>query len=140
MKCKINRLVIGAALSPLVGYADNDEECAKFDDLDPNNETAVRLMIREYFLPFYSRHYTPEDMLRIKEAFMYFLTTDNIDWVREFDSLLFPFDLPNEPRNFYLWLWDECFPNTDYRTANPDDYCVIEDYDDLHKNFRFRIN
>ena len=134
-KRKINRLIIGKILSPLAGYADNDDEWPKFDNLNPNDESAMRSMIREYFLPYYHRCYPLESMLALKEAFMYFLSVGNIDWQRECDSLLFPCDLPDDSKNFALWLWDECFPNTDYHIANLEDYYVVEDYDDLHKVF-----
>ena len=90
MKYRINSLTICAALYPLGGYGDYADgewdDWERFANLNPNDESAMRSVIKEYFLPFYARHYTQEDMSLIKEALMYFLTTDNFDWERECTS------------------------------------------------------
>lgn len=59
---------------------------ANFSTLDPRLQSACKLSLR------------------------YVLNASDFNYKREFESLLPPFDCPEEPRNAFLWLWEVLFP------------------------------
>ena len=105
----VNRHYIRVLLEPLGGLADVDDEVDRYASLDTNDEVAVRQVIRTVLVPYFER-IDQESTERIRLALAYGLSDDATRFDRIFNSNLPPFDPPSDPRDFFLWLWDECFP------------------------------
>jgi hypothetical protein len=137
MNHKINKLLLGAALAPLTGWADDDNCYEKFKNINPDDPSTVKQIIKEHFLPFFQKNYCSEGIIKIKEALGYFLSTDDsVDWQREYDRRLMPFDSPKNPKLFFVWLWEELSPNEEYQIYNLDGASVVENYDDYQIIFK----
>jgi len=131
--------MITAAIAPMTGWADVDEYYEKFKDVNPDDVNEVKQIINEYFLPYFKKHYTLEGVIKIKEVLGYFLSTDDsVDWQREFDGSLMPFDSPKNPKLFFVWLWEELFPDEDYQSYTISDVQVVESYKDYQKIFKVK--
>jgi hypothetical protein len=111
---RVNPYFLHTSLEPLSGLADDDEAVTQFRDLDPNNEQEVRSLIRRMILP-HLLTLSPRNLERIKLAYQYYLSKTESNFERVFYSVLPPFDAPDEPRNFFLWVWKEWFPTEDFQ-------------------------
>ena len=40
----------------------------------------------------------------------------------EFNGSLSPFDITDDPRQFWVWVWEVYYPNEDYHITNLNDY------------------
>lgn len=128
--------MVVAALAPLTGSADSDEMYETFKNVNSNDEEEVKSIIKDYFIPFFDQHYSDEGMIKIKNTLRFFLSTDTIDWTREYDSCLMAFDPPNNSKLFFIWLWEVMFPNESYQSGPYDDYCIVTDFDDYQTIFQ----
>jgi len=107
------------------GEADDDEMVKKYWDLNPNNESAVKSIVRSRLLPEYNnRSLLFRD--KIKMALSYALSSGK-NLGGEFDSNLLPFDHPDDPNLFYKWIWEVFFPDENFELSNIDDFEEVED-------------
>ncbi|MDR3198016.1 MAG: hypothetical protein LBU34_09135 [Planctomycetaceae bacterium] len=141
MKKIVNSLFLSMFLYPCAGmadYVDMNHEQAYLLDIDPNNKSQVVDVIQSIFIPYYQSNYSPEELLRMKNALQYYLATNNIDFSQEYNSQLMPFDHPQNAKDFFLWIWETCFPNEHYELSIDDEYIVIthiwEDYKKIRKH------
>lgn len=109
----VNPYFLHTLLEPLTGLADDDDAVAEYADLDPNDGEQVREVIRKLIVP-HARSLTPAVLERVQLAFRYYLTKPSSNFGRVYDSNLPPFDAPNDPRKFFVWVWEECFPEERY--------------------------
>jgi hypothetical protein len=131
-KIKINPWFVHALLSPLAGYADIDVDGVdEYRNVDPNNEMAIKKIIRDVFLPFYKNRNTLEFCEQMKNSLKFYLSTNLFDWERKFNSCLLPFDHPDNPRDFFVWIWEEWHPDERYQISNVSDYSVNDDINEL---------
>ena len=128
-KISVNSLWIDSLLDPLIGGADDDDEVLHFRSLDPNDEAAVRAVIRERLVPYF-RRMNAESVERIERAYRYYLHQPNFPWDHMFPGLLIPFLPPRNPKDFFVWLLDECFPTHDWSLNDPDSYEEVRDIDE----------
>ena len=49
-----------------------------------------------------------------------------------------PFDHPNDPRDFFLWIWEEWFPDENYSLDDLHSYEVVSDLDESTSHLRFK--
>lgn len=132
MKATVNPWYLHVLMDPLAGLADNDDAVLKYRSLDPNSEVAVRLVIRELICP-YLTGINALCLSRVKLAMRYFSATPNFPWDRLYESDLPPFDPPDDPRDFFVWVWNECFPGESIAIDNLDDYEVVRDLDEVNR-------
>lgn len=122
----MNPYFLHMLLDPLTGLADDDESIGCYADLDSNNEACVRDIIRRTIVP-YVEGVSLQCLQGIQLALRLCLTSNIVDFRRVFESTLPPFDPPDDPRLFFLWIWMECFPNESYNISDPENYSVNAD-------------
>jgi hypothetical protein len=96
-------------LLPLGGLADDD--ASELHAIDSSDEAQVRAMIRTHIRPQFEA-FPDYFQFAIKLSLSYFLTSthDLSTFERPLDSLLASeLNTPN-PKDFYLWLWQELVP------------------------------
>lgn len=100
-------------LDPLTGLADDDNEVAYYMSMPPQTEADYRSIINERLKePFYQKEEKEKKVADL--ALRYYLSHPAMDFERVFESILPPFDPPNPPRDFFLWMWEELFESKDY--------------------------
>ena len=95
---------------------------------DPNDEVKVKQFIREYTVSaFESQSDLEKKTTKIDLA--YYLTKSENQaaeecpyWINQFESALVPFDLTDDPRVFWIWVWEVYFPDEDYHLNDLDLY------------------
>ena len=112
-----------------LGQCDVGDECmAPFVGLDGNDRHQMRTMIRNVVLPEF-RKLSDETKAHAKEALAFCLSRPAGKF--SFDRLLRsdcpPFRIPDEPRNYFLWCWQECFPGESYQKEFGDQIKVVDD-------------
>jgi hypothetical protein len=122
----VNPYFLDVPLTPIIGGADIDELTAEYGSLDPNDETAVRQLIRDLVVPFWAT-LGPQIRDRVQLAYCYYLSRPETDFAKVFRSIVAPFRTPSESRLFFLWVWEECCPGDDYRLSSFDDIVVKSD-------------
>lgn len=134
MNQRINRAFLSDILSPLTGGADMDS-LTYLSDLDSNDEAAMKNLISEFFYPLFVENglkYQNE----LKEVLKYYLTTRKISFGELLDSSVLPFDLPDNPIDFYIWMWELFWPNENFFLSDTNNYKEIED---IYEPQRYRI-
>ncbi|MDB5324424.1 MAG: hypothetical protein JWN40_6055 [Phycisphaerales bacterium] len=97
--------------------------------VSPNDEADVKHAVRGYVLPRLQRIESrePGSVERIKASLKYFLNT------RAFpaDELFYegepPFDHPDDPIDYYRWVWDVLAPDEPYAEADLSQYVVTDE-------------
>ena len=117
----VNPYFLHTLLEPITGLADDDSSVQAYAELNPNDESQMRALIREVIVP-HAFSLSGSMTERVKLAYRFYLSKPDANFERVFYSNLPPFDAPNDPRQFFLWIWDECFSGEDFRLANPEDY------------------
>ncbi len=127
-----NIYYVSHMVSDLVGLADKIEDVSHhFENLDPDNEQEIKNVFKEWTKPTFSK-WDDSSKEIAKNSLRYFLSKNDTDWVRVFDASLFPFEHPSIARNFFVWLWEEYFPNEDYHIEDIDNYVVSNDANQTH--------
>jgi hypothetical protein len=117
----VNPYFLHTLLEPLTGLADDDMAVQAYAKLDPNDELQMRAIIRETIVP-HALSISRNAMKRVKLAYKFYLSKPDANFERVFYSTLPPFDAPNDPRQFFVWIWDECFVGEDFRLTNLEEY------------------
>lgn len=95
-------------LWPLSGLGDDDD--SELHDIDSTDEAQLRAMFRTFLRPEFD---SIQNHVRfaVKLSMAYFLTTtrDDTAFARPLDAILASELNTPEPKDFYLWLWDELF-------------------------------
>ena len=120
-----NLYLIGHILGPIGGTADYDQGWEKFKDVNGNNEQSLKKIFQEEILPYFitrGRNYKEQ----FKDTLAYYLSTDRADFSYEFEACLIAFDPPDEPKSFYIWLWEVLFPNDSYKINDEQEF--LENY------------
>lgn len=133
----VNPYWLEVPLDPLAGLADGGEEDLEpFEGVSVDNEPSYRDVIRKRIVP-YINSMNSESITHIKNCIQYYLNKENVPWGRVLDSLLIPFDCPRSPRDFFLWIWEECFPNECWAVDDLSGYVVAADIDAPRLTIRF---
>ena len=111
----VDRIFIVEILQGISFY--DEEQCeAIFSKLNHNDETDVKLVIRYRILPVYymkSNHFKEN----LKNSLKYYLSYEGFDddIFKEIFYLASPaFDLTENSKDFFKWLWDELFEDENY--------------------------
>ena len=118
---KVNPYFLHTLLEPLTGLADDDDAVLRYRGLDPNSDQQVRAIIRETIVP-HAKSLSAKATDKVRLAYKYYLSKVDSKFDRVFYSNLLPFDAPDDPRRFFLWVWEECFPIEDYLMESLDEY------------------
>ena len=123
---QVNPYYLSKILYPFAGMADFDEEVIKYRSLDPNNETEVKKVIEEILKPYFLG-FDHNSQEKIKLTLSFYLTKSSVNFGGIFDSLLPPFESPDNPVDFFIWVWEVFFPNEDYHLDDLDEYTESKD-------------
>jgi hypothetical protein len=124
---QVNPYYLETILHPIAGLADgDDDDIIIYKDLDPNNENEVKRKITEILKPYFEG-FDKDSQEKIKISLSYYLTKSSIDFGAIFDSLLLPFESPENPKNFFIWVWEVFFSKEDYHLNNTDQYIESKD-------------
>jgi len=125
--------LIDALLSPLCGLADDDDSIIQYDALDINSESDVKQVLMNVLLPHYQQMEL-EKQTASKCALAYALLSPQFPFRRTFDSCLIPFDHPEDPKLFFIWLWDVLF-SPDRPALDSNETYVIDDRPEVTYRF-----
>lgn len=132
----VNPEWLDVPLHPLAGLGDSDESAQlPYICLDPNNEQQMRDVIREQFVPFV-RRIDAESVAKMKRAFKYYLSSTGVAWGSVFDAVYMPFEHPGNPRDFFVWVWEECFPGESWQFDDLDRYIVKRDLEEPNRSIK----
>jgi hypothetical protein len=92
-----------ALIGPWGSIADIDELWPRYDSLDPNNEAEMKDIIREDIIPYFQELSNERKESALK-GLRYILSLSDEDINSEWDGILPGFDLPNDPRDLFIWM------------------------------------
>lgn len=122
----VNWHMLNDLMNPLGGTGDIDEKIYQYRNFDNNNEIGVKKIIMQEIKPYYEK--APDAYkTSLKRSLSYFLTTDRIDFGRLYDSCLIAFNHPTNPKDFFVWIWQELFIGEDYYMEIPNNNIEIDD-------------
>jgi len=128
MKAKVNTAFLNYLTGPMNGGADDDDMVKEYIDLDANNELLVKEIIKSRLLPNYLSR-SPIFKKKLKIALSYSLSSTT-HWGSQYDSVLLPFDHPDDPRLFYLWIWEVFFPKERFMIDKCGDFEEVQDFNE----------
>jgi hypothetical protein len=106
--------------------ADDDAISDRYADLNCDDESLVKEIICSELCPAFDA--LPESSrAKAKDALSYYLTTNRINWLDTFNAELLPFKPPSDARQFFVWLWECVFKESNYQFNNPQGVIVIDD-------------
>lgn len=122
----VNPYFLDVFLRPITGLADDDEAVLYYQKIELNSEEQYRALIRDTLVGHFE---SLDDVKKQKSklALSYYLTRQEIDFQRIFDSCLPPFDLPANASDFFVWIWEELFAGEDYIITDSETYKVVAD-------------
>lgn len=110
MRNTVNKFMVKSLLDPLGGSADmDDNDSMKLLSVDGDNEEQVKRVISDHILPYFNLK-SNEYKASAKRSLNYFLHTKSADFGYLYDSCLIAFDHPQNPIQFFVWLWEVLFP------------------------------
>lgn len=135
----VNEVLVEYFLHPLSGGADSDSQYELYKNVDVNDENQIKKIISETIKPEFDSK--PLEFKEIaKRTLSYYLTTDKIEFGGVYDSNLIAFDHPDNPKNFFIWIWEVLFGNESYRMEDWQNYIEVNDYDEplaIMKKYRY---
>lgn len=120
----VNPYLVAAILEPCL-FLESDE-AASIAAVDPEDEVAVRDLVRRLLVPYFLE-FDEKSKALIRDSLGYMLLQGSNKWEALFAMNQCPLALPDPPRKFFEWLWDELF-HANICLAGPiDEYVVKED-------------
>ncbi|WP_040254669.1 hypothetical protein [Psychroserpens mesophilus] len=109
----------------------DSEDCEDvFSDLDVNNESEVKKIIKYRML--INHLIKPETFKEIfKNTLKYYLNKDKVDFEKIYQAGYPSFGLPNEPKFFFIWIWEEFYKGESYILDDLSDYEEYNDHSQL---------
>jgi hypothetical protein len=93
----------------------------------PDDENGTRRIIRLLIKPDFEG-LRPEAQQQLKDSLRYYLTTEEADFYDILDlQYEWPIEPPTNAKDFFLWIWDELFPNQDFTVDRVADWSVSHD-------------
>jgi len=125
----VNPYFLRKLLDPIAGLADDDESVIYYQNMNKNNEVQYRKIIKDILKPYFEG-INEIVQQKSKLALSYYLSKDKFDFESVFESCLPPFDPPEDPRDFFVWIWEELFGDEDYKILNIESY---KENPDIHE-------
>lgn len=110
---QVNPDLIAGLLGPFIGLADDDDAFELYRSLDCNDEGQVKQLIRQHVRKNFNK-YSEKGQNRIKLTLKYALSNNDFPFHDVYYGSLLPFDAPSNPRDFFVWIWEELFPDEDF--------------------------
>lgn len=130
---KVNEWILRSLLDPLGGTADiDDDKSDQLQQIGNNNKAEVKEIIIKHIKPFFESK-SDEFKKKAKDSLSFFLTTDQTDFGYLFDSCLIAFDHPNNPKDFFIWIWEILFPNESFKIDNTENFLIENDLNEANK-------
>lgn len=120
----INPYLVGAVLEPFLFL--ESEETASIAAINPEDEIRVRDCMRRLLVPYFFA-FDDKSKSTIKDSLGYMLLQGSDKWETLFAMNQCPLTLPDPPRKFFEWLWDELFHANVGLDGSFADYVVRED-------------
>jgi len=93
-------------MTPWAGMADDDDIVASYIELGVLSEEKYRQIIRRDLIPYYGT--LPENVkLDLLKRLKSSIEENNCNFERAFYSHLPPFDAPEDPKLFFVWMLEE---------------------------------
>jgi hypothetical protein len=125
----MNGYLLGSLLGPFAGMSDEERDEA-YKRIEPNDEDAVKRLISTTLKPNFDRQ-DDQSQAVLRENLSYFLTAGSDFWRAIYEMYMPPIDPPDDPRQFFVWLWEVLFPGEDYVMGELSDVKVVNDIDAL---------
>lgn len=122
----VNPYFLNDLMSPITGLADDDEAVSYYNSLNISSEEQYRSIIREVFIEYFSS-LDKQKKDKTKTALSFYLSKQDSDFERVFESCLPPFDPPTDVRDFFVWLWEELFKGESYIISDMESYKIVPD-------------
>lgn len=90
-------------MDPVAGLADFDDIVDQYFELGELDEPKYKSIIEREFVPYY-RKINKDDLVTLKNDLETALNDDDYDFERDFECVLPPFDPPENPRDFFVWI------------------------------------
>ena len=104
----------------------DDLHYQKMMSANSNNAIEMKGYINELVVPYYSMC-DEQSKEKIKNSILYILTDESRDFRDFLEKMDFPFDLPSQPKNIIVWLWEALFPNEPIQKIKMEDYELRND-------------
>jgi hypothetical protein len=122
----VNPYLLTVFLKPITGLADDDEAVMKFQSLGTLSEADYRKIIRDDLVqPFLKLPNKLKE--KAKLSLCYYLNKKGYDFEAVFDFCSPPFDPPKDPRDFFLWIWQETFSGEECKLDIAEAYKEVND-------------
>lgn len=105
---------IDLLISSLIGLGDDENAFLQYQHLDTNDQSKMTQVFVETILPDFEKFGTLTKQ-QVKTTLRQLLSDGNTDFEEIFYSRLLPFEPPDIPRNFFLWLY-KALPITEDET------------------------
>ena len=122
----VNPYFLHDLLSPIAGLGDDDEAVSFNKSQNVKSEEQYRNIIRKELVGYFNG-LSDIKKEKSKSSLKYYLTKNDVDWGRVFDSCLPPFDPPQIARDFFIWLWEELFGGENYLISDLKQFKVVAD-------------
>jgi len=103
-----------------------DDMYEKYKDVNPNDSNQIKLIIASILKPYFE-HRPEKYKIAAKLALAYYLTTKKTDFGSIYDSCLVVFEHPDNPRDFFVWIWEVFFPKENFNIIEVNEYKEIDD-------------
>jgi hypothetical protein len=125
----VNYYFIGLLLAPLLFNPDDDKFLESFDFPDANDELQVKKVFSEQVKPSLLK-FNKGTQAHIKNTLRYYLSSIPHEKTKErpyffgklFGSTSPAFTIPNDPRLFFVWLWEVLYDDESYHIDDYSDY------------------
>ena len=121
---EVNLYIVGHLIGALAMLHLADEEVDELCGIDANNEAKVKELFRRFLVPEFES-FEPKNKQRLKEALKYLLCFGNDDLFQLVTNMNEPpFEFPDPPIKYFIWLWEELFDDESYKIENINQYIV----------------
>jgi hypothetical protein len=120
---EVNQYMVMALLNPLAGGADDDVEIERYSSITPDDEELYKSVIRQRLKPYFEQ-LSDRDRAECKTSLRYYLSKPGSPFHRFMEAELLPFPPPRDPRQFFVWMWEEFFGSEEY-SVNLGDYAEV---------------
>ncbi len=100
------RYDIDVFMDPWAGLADDDEISAYYNSIGTLSDDQYLEIIKKDLLPYFNSFNT-NIRRELLNKLLHALNMPNYNFEREFNSVLPPFPPPQDPRQFFIWIYEQ---------------------------------
>jgi hypothetical protein len=121
----MNAYLVEALLGPFGAMSDEELSDAR-KWINPNESVSVKGLIANVLKPEFDR-YDKNSQRLIRDNLSYFLTVGFDHWKSLYEMSMPPIDASDDPRQFFVWLWEVLFPGEDHVMSDLSNVKVTND-------------